>query len=253
MLLAVGFRSSGPDLLSGCSGKNSLILRWNAVRGKPPVTRAPGKDRGKETEQAFIEAATTLFAEQGYHGTSISDLAKRLGLTTASMYYYVDGKQDLLFRVLQAGMADFLPALERIYESDMQPAEKLRQAVANHVDFVLDNPVAVAVFLRERRFLPPPQRAEYAARTDRYDYLFSDIIRKVIDAGQLESSDATLLRVNVLGMINWMVEWYRPDGRLSKSQVRSFMLELASHMLPLQPVNTAESRLDRVADGRGAS
>src|SRR5690606_26145202 len=102
------------------------------VRGRP----RPGRSgramvrgttaSGADTEQAFIEAATRLFAEKGFKGTSISDLAKELNLTTASLYYYVDGKQELLARVLQSGMADFLARLQAIAEGDGEPREKLR-------------------------------------------------------------------------------------------------------------------------------
>jgi AcrR family transcriptional regulator len=178
------------------------------------------------TEKAFIDAATVLFAEQGYNGTSINDLAKRLGLTTASLYYHVSGKQDLLFRVLQAGMADFLTSLQETFDSDMSPSDKLRAAVTTHLDYVLERPTAVAVFIRERRFLPPDRREEYSARTDRYDRMFNTIIKQTMDEGAIPPGDPTMLRVMALGMINWLVEWYQPEGRLSTAQIRTSMLDV---------------------------
>jgi AcrR family transcriptional regulator len=178
----------------------------------------------RETEKAFIDAATVLFAEKGYNGTSIQDLADRLGLTTASLYYYVDGKRDLLFRVLQSGVESFLAGLEEIVAEDIPAREKLRRAISSHIGFVLDKPSAVAVFLRERRFLPPEQRDEYAARVDRYDRMFTEIVKKAMDDGDVPGGDPMLLRVLGLGSINWIVEWYRPDGRLTRDELHQQLL-----------------------------
>lgn len=180
----------------------------------------------RATEKAFIDAATVLFAEKGYNGTSINDLANSLGLTTASLYYHVNGKQDLLFRVLQAGMADFLASLKETFDSDMSPSDKLRVAVTTHLDYVLERPTAVAVFIRERRFLPPEPREEYSARTDRYDRMFNTIIKQTMEEGAIPPGDPTMLRVMALGMINWLVEWYQPEGRLSTVQIRASMLDV---------------------------
>jgi TetR/AcrR family transcriptional regulator, cholesterol catabolism regulator len=195
-----------------------------APSAKPQGARA--RRPARETEQAFIDAATALFAEKGYNGTSIHDLAERLGLTTASLYYHVNGKEDLLFRVLQSGMADFLDGLEIIFASELSPKEKLCQAVMNHFDFVFSNPTPVAVFIRERRFLPTSQRERYRARVNKYDKMFDAIIEETMRAGDIPSGDASLLRLCGLGMINWAVEWYRPDGRLQKSNIRAQMLEV---------------------------
>ena len=191
-----------------------------------PKVRPVRRRSARDTEQEFIEAATKLFAEKGYHGTSIQDLADTLNLTTASLYYHMNGKEDLLFRVLESGMANFLSGLEVIFESKMPPREKLQRAVVNHVDFVLSNPTAVAVFLRERRFLPGPQEEQYSARIDRYDKMFSSIIQQAMSAGEIPRSDVSLLRLSALGMVNWVVEWYRSDGRLSKAKVRTFLLDV---------------------------
>lgn len=177
----------------------------------------------RATEQAFIAAATDLFAEKGYNGTSIADLAKELGLTTASLYYHVSGKQELLFRVLETGMADFLGRLEDVVGRDVPHREKLRLAVENHLDFVLSKQKAVKVFLRERRFLESGYREHYQVRVDRYDHLFTTLVRQAMDAGAIPRGDATLVRLAILGMINWVVEWYRSGGRLSEQEVRAEM------------------------------
>lgn len=190
-----------------------------------------------ETEGAFIAAATQLFAEHGYNGTSISDLANQLGLTTASLYYHVSGKQELLLRVLTTGMSPFLDNLEQIASQDTQPRTKLRLAVENHLSFILHHRDAVAVFLRERRFLESPLKEEYQGRVDRYDELFTRIIAQAIESGAIAPGDPQLIRLAILGMINWVVEWYEPGGRLSPDQILTTFADLITERMlaPLPP------------------
>lgn len=190
------------------------------------TTRKRSRRPAGETERAFIEAATALFAEKGYNGTSIHDLSERLGLTTASLYYHMSGKEDLLFRVLQTGMTGFLDRLDTVVASNRDPADQLVLAVTNHIDMVLDNPTQVAVFLRERRFLPTRLQKDYNVLVHRYDKQFNLLIENAMKAGDIPRRDASLLRLCALGMINWAFEWYR-NGRMSKAEIRAEMLDLA--------------------------
>lgn len=142
------------------------------------------------------------------------------------MYYYVDGKQDLLFRVLQSSTDQYLSALEEIANSDKPAIAKLIAAVNTHIRFVLDNPTGVAVFLRERRFLPTEQRNEYNARIDHYDRLFSSFIAEAMANGDIPDGDPVLLRLLGLGAINWIVEWYNPTGAASREALERSLAEI---------------------------
>jgi AcrR family transcriptional regulator len=199
----------------------------------------PTRRQTTETGQAFIAAATTLFAEKGFNGTSIGDLANELGLTTASLYYHVSGKQELLLRVLEDGMSSFLSRLEELAELDVEPREKIRLAVENHLHFVLTHKQEVAVFLRERRFLQPPLRETYDERVDRYDHLFTEVIKDGMAAGTVPPGDPLLLRLAILGMINWIVEWYDPGGRLSIEEVKAEMIDLIMERMLAVPDSPA--------------
>lgn len=192
---------------------------------------AGGRSRNRRggvsvTEKALIAAATKLFSERGYNGTSIADLANELGLTTASLYYHVQGKQDLLLRVLETGMADFLVRLEAVAATDADHRDRLRQAVRNHLDFVLNNQAAVAVFLRERRFLEAEQQRAYHVGIERYDVIFTRLVSDAMDAGVVPPGNPVLVRLAILGMINWVVEWYRPGGGLQKDTIMDEMTAL---------------------------
>lgn len=196
------------------------------VKKKTAKKRGKGRRDGGETERAFIDVAARLFAERGYNGTSVADIAKEMGLTNASLYYYTSGKQELLLRVLAAGIAEFLSRLEEIAAREMDAKQRLRSAVENHLYFVLHNKNAVAVFLRERRFLEEQYRLQYQEQVDKYDSLFNGIIRDCMKEGSIPSGDAQLFRLAILGMINWVVEWYSDEGRLTREEISETLTDL---------------------------
>lgn len=193
--------------------------------------RHSGPNSGAETEAAFIAAGTKLFAEKGFKGTSISDLAREINLTTASLYYYVDGKQGLLAKVLEAGMADFLARLQAIAEGDGTPREKLERAVDNHIDFVVDRRDVVRIFLRYRSMLEDGQREHYQGLLDSYQQYFTEILTAA-RSDSLSDTDIVVLRQAVLGMINSLVEWYDPAGRVPPADLKPMFSSLVlQHLL----------------------
>lgn len=202
------------------------------IRRTPARRSSPAS--GADTEQAFIEAATRLFAQRGFRGTSISDLARELNLTTASLYYYVNGKQELLARVLQTGMADFLTRLQAIEDDPGEPYVKFERAVENHIDFIITRPDVVRIFMRYRSMLTDTPREHYQQILDHYEGLFTTILVNAQTAAG-ETTDITLLRQVVLGMINSIVEWYRPDGRLAADEIKSQVTRLIVDSLLRQP------------------
>src|SRR5918992_1320182 len=96
--------------------------------------------------------AARLFAEKGYHGTSIGDLAKALGVQKASLYAHIQSKQDLLYETMRDGAAAFHAALDAIPE-DLPAAEKIRLALRGHLRVVADQLDVATVFVREWRYL----------------------------------------------------------------------------------------------------
>jgi AcrR family transcriptional regulator len=190
-----------------------------------------GRRPGGETELAFIEVATKLFAEKGYNGTSISDISKKMNLTTASLYYHVTGKQQLLLRVLENTIFEFLDQLEVISKQNNDPKIKLRAAIESHLYFVLNRTDAITVFVKDRGFLEQPYKQQYQTRVERYDLLFTTIIRECIEARSIPPGDPHLIRLAILGMMNWCMEWYEPGGRLNSDEITKFFSDMITERM----------------------
>ena len=153
--------------------------------------------------------AARLFAERGYHGTSIGDLAKALGVQKGSLYAHIDSKQDLLYEAMREGAQAFHAALDEIPE-DLKATERIRLALRAHLRVVAEQLDVATVFIREWRYLEGDRAAEFLAERRRYEERFRALFREGRELGELrtdlDDQAATLL---VLSAANWAYTWLR--------------------------------------------
>jgi AcrR family transcriptional regulator len=154
--------------------------------------------------------AARLFAERGYHGTSIGDLAEAIGVQKGSLYAHIESKADLLWEVARDGAAAFHTALDAV--PDGAPAtEKIRLALRAHLRVVAEQLDVATVFIREWRYLEGGRRDEFVAERRRYEERFRGFFREGRELGELrtdlDDSTATLL---ALSAANWAYTWITP-------------------------------------------
>lgn len=178
-------------------------------------------------EAEILDAAARLFKEKGFHATSMQDIADAVGLQKGSLYYHIASKEELLFRISHTAISAIIARLEEIAQAPLSPTEKLRQAIENHVVTLCDRIDLLAVFLRESKILTAEQQAQILTQRKHYEKLFADILHEGIAAGEFRAVDVPIVTVALLGMLNWMHQWYQPDGRLSPQQIADIFIDLA--------------------------
>src|ERR687897_2963381 len=170
--------------------------------------------------------AARLFAEKGYHGTSIGDLARAMGVQKGSLYAHIESKQDLLYRTMREGADAFHAALDAIDER-LPATEKIRLALRGHLRVVAEQLDVATVFVREWRYLEGERRDEVLAERRRYEERFRALFREGREHGELrtdlDDATATLL---VLSAANWAYTWLTP-GRDTDELADSFSVILA--------------------------
>jgi AcrR family transcriptional regulator len=176
-----------------------------------------------ETWQRIVEQARALFAEKGYNGTGVAEIARAAGVTNAGLYHYVSSKEELLYVVLNEALARHLQTLEEIAARGGSAQAKLDGAIDNHLDFVFNQPTAVKVFLAERRFLSGEFEQKYSAQVRRYNALFDRLLQEASTKAGARRDNPKLQRFMVLGMINWIPEWYEASGRIKESELRTYI------------------------------
>ena len=148
-------------------------------------------------------AAARLFAERGYHGTSMADLADAMGVQKGSLYSLTESKQELLVSVTREGAAAFHGALDGV--SEHQAAlERIRLALRAHLAVVAAQVDAATVFTREWRFLEEPERTAFRAERRRYEERWRELLREAAERGALRADlDADAAVLLVLSAANW--------------------------------------------------
>jgi AcrR family transcriptional regulator len=154
--------------------------------------------------------AARLFAERGYHGTSIGDLAAAMGVQKGSLYAHIASKQDLLYETMREGAAAFHAALDAIPD-DLAPTERIRLALRGHLRVVAEQLDVATVFVREWRYLEGARHDEIVAERRRYEERFRALFREGRELGELRTDldDATAALL-ALSAANWAYTWLRP-------------------------------------------
>ena len=160
----------------------------------------------------LVDVAARLFAERGYHGTSMADLAEAMGVQKGSLYSLTDSKQELLVAVAREGAAAFHASFDRVPE-EAPPLERIRVALRGHLATVSAQLDSATVFTREWRFLEEPERTAFRAERRRYEERWHDLLREAAERGALRADldvDAAVLLV--LSAANWAYTWLRPGS-----------------------------------------
>lgn len=171
----------------------------------------------RNTREDVVAAAGRLFAQRGYHGTSMRDLGKELGLLGSSLYSHVESKQDLLVEVVEEGARLFEASADTALSAGETPEERLHALVMGHVHVVLDHLDIARTFLNEARMLGPEQRARVVAARDHYEETFRAVIGEGLASGVFRSDvDPKTSSIFILSILNAIERWYRPNGALDR-------------------------------------
>ncbi|HKD33808.1 MAG TPA: TetR/AcrR family transcriptional regulator [Gaiellaceae bacterium] len=173
--------------------------------------------------------AARLFAEKGYHGTSIGEIAEALGVQKGSLYAHIQSKQDLLYETMVEGARAFHAGLDAIPE-DARATEKIRLALRSHLRVVADQLDVATVFVQEWRYLEGERRDEIVAERRRYEERIRALFREGRELGELRSDldDSTAARL-ALSAANWAYTWLEP-GRDTDDLADRFYEQLLDGM-----------------------
>jgi AcrR family transcriptional regulator len=188
-------------------------------------------ERRAAREDQLLEAATFLFKEKGYRNTSMQDLADALGVQKGSLYYYIDSKEELLRRLLERATSVLGAQIDEIYAADLSPVDKLRRALENHAETMMNNLNLVAVYLYEYRNLPPQRLEEALVVRKHYESILAQILEDGIASGDFRPVNVKMTVFGLLGMLNWTHQWFSPGGEFSAKEIAALLVDLALHGL----------------------
>lgn len=210
------------------SKKNGAPASVNDTPVRATRTRpAPVKNNNNhDKQQEIFSAALHLFQEKGYHGASMQDLADAMGMQKASLYYYIRSKEELLVRVCERGTGAFTQELSEIVTLNLSAAEKLRRAIECHLVALCEQLDLFTVFLREQKFLGEAYKKQLRGEGKRHAELLAVILEEGVAAGEFRKVNITVTTLAILGMCNWLYEWYSPSGALQPREIAGMYSDL---------------------------
>lgn len=197
--------------------------------GPEAVSNPLGAGNVRERRALVLETAARLFEEKGYAGTSVGDIAGELGVTKAAIYHYWRSKEELLEEIQDRALGLLREKLDRLENEENPYSTRLEATVAAYIDAVLENKSFVSVLLRD--FVSSRRTRE---KRRAYRRQCREAIEAEIAAGNLRDFDPEALTLALVGLCSTIANWYEPDGRLSREEIKDTYLGLVTRgFLPL--------------------
>jgi AcrR family transcriptional regulator len=184
--------------------------------------REEGLHRSDNRRQELMAAAAHLFNQRGYDATSMRDIAREAGMLAGSMYYHFSSKEDLIVATYEEGKRLISTAVLEAIDGVEDPWERLTQAAVAHMNTLFGGNNFSILLCADISRTAPTLRSRLIEIRDSYDKLFMDLIE---DLPLAEDMDKGLLRLNLLGSLNWSTSWYRPGGQ-TPAQIGAFFVKV---------------------------
>jgi TetR/AcrR family transcriptional regulator, cholesterol catabolism regulator len=169
----------------------------------------------------ILRTAARIFAEKGYHPTTMRDISRETQVSLAGLYHYCRSKEELLFLIQDNCFGRVLARLQERLREASEPIEKLRLVIENHLSFFAANMAEMKVLSHEADSLAGEMRAHVSGKKQQYTQLVRQILSEAQGAEGADNQkiDLTVATYALFGMMNWIYNWYDPRGVLSVTEL----------------------------------
>jgi TetR/AcrR family transcriptional regulator, cholesterol catabolism regulator len=175
----------------------------------------------------ILRTAARIFAEKSYHSTSMRDISRATNVSLAGLYHYCKSKEELLFLIQDNCFGRVLERLERRLEGVEDPVTKLGIFIENHLSFFAANMSEMKVLSHEAESLRGDLYTHVSTRKDKYTKLARKILGELQERnGRRQPIDLTVATYALFGMMNWIYNWYDPQGKLTVSDLAGNVMKL---------------------------
>jgi TetR/AcrR family transcriptional regulator, cholesterol catabolism regulator len=178
------------------------------------------------TAQQIMDTTVEFFAEKGYRGTSLDEVADRLGVTRQALYYYYKRKHELLLAICDDLLTDLQAAVDGASGAATGPAERLRMMLWSYTMVVASRPTYSAVVTRDFTFLPPKEERAIRHRRRVITDRFLEAMEEAVAQGVAKDAPPDVSVALILGAANWVYRWFRPSAAMSAEDLATTATEL---------------------------
>ncbi|MHB8767067.1 MAG: TetR/AcrR family transcriptional regulator [Deferrisomatales bacterium] len=182
-------------------------------------------------KRQILEAAVRLFFEAGYEGASLRDLAARVGINKATIYHYFESKEEILFHIVREVGLELLGGVRDAVAQGGPPIRVLEAMVRFQIGYMEHHVEEIKVLVEEKKSLRADQQVLSRHTESEILRLYKEVLSQCRQAGQVRDLHPTTSAFGILGQINWLYHWYRPDGRLTIRELADQVVTLLFHGL----------------------
>ncbi|KID27880.1 transcriptional regulator, TetR family [Prauserella sp. Am3] len=193
------------------------------------------------TRERILRVAAELFAERGYHGTSVSDLGVAANIKRGALYYHIGSKEELLFDLSKRHVEEALARGTAVVEKNLHPIDKLRALAREHVESVAARRAEVTIVMREMHTLTGERAVQLKALRHKHQDLFRRVLEEGVERGVFRSYDSITV-LGIMGLYNWTHIWLDPvNGPLSVAEVADRLTDSVLYGQLLMPPDASRS------------
>jgi len=179
---------------------------------------APANDRTHGKKIEILKSAAAAFRRKGYHGASMGEISRAVGMTKGNLYYYFRNKEEILFFCHEYSLSILLTRLREVQASRARADVKLRRLIVAFIHMILDELHGTALTM-DLSALEPAHLETVIAQRDLFDRGLRRIIELGMKAGTFAKGDPKLLTFAILGAANWITRWYDPAGTAGSDEI----------------------------------
>jgi TetR/AcrR family transcriptional regulator len=183
----------------------------------------------------LLREAAASFNRSGYHGTSLDEIAKKLGVTKAALYTYVPSKEELLYYCHDSAMDTAMESLREARLSKGTGLEKVAMTLRRYLKLMLGEEGGYIVLLEENAMKPAHVKA-IIKRRDAFEKGLRDLVEEGIVDGSIAPCNPKLAVFIAMGALNWSRKWFSPGGDWSGAQIAVAMTQMLERGLAALPV-----------------
>ncbi|GKW45638.1 TetR/AcrR family transcriptional regulator [Planococcus sp. NCCP-2050] len=187
--------------------------------------------KAAKKKEDILRSASSVISRQGFHKTTMEDIAAELLMTKGSLYYYFKNKEELLFHCHDLILTGAMELMEDIYQEDISSKDKMEKAIKVHLDIAIQEKEIFNLIVKPEQIFSEENIEDIVKKRDAYAGLFDKIIAQGVERGEFNLRQQKMARMIILGATNWIQVWYSEKGEFSKEEIEEIYAEFLIKML----------------------
>jgi AcrR family transcriptional regulator len=182
------------------------------------------RNKREERRKEILDIATKLFADKGYDGASLSDVAAQMDITKAALYHHIQNKEAILQEICDRVLQKQVKETRQLQRSNLSPRDKLKWFIRGVVIGVTEDKDVMQVIFENTKWLSPAAQEKVRKQKKAFDNVLELILKEGVDKGYFHVRDTKMAVFVIQGACNFGYQWYQPNGRLSPEEISEEMI-----------------------------